>query len=163
MLFLRDEMANRCWAVERSVAGPSGLGRDRSRERDDPRPLPPGPVAAQLDYLLQTGMPARWIPYLPRTKGYRSIELRQGAMSAADGSTIPPLGRLLKSAGVQVLEDAEIPREGIVVRRLPSMTRRSDGTYERWTTRRVGVGRGEGASRIAFDAATSRAPRPNDR
>ena len=74
-----------------------------------------------------------------------------------------PSDRLLKSAGVQVLEDAEIPCEGIVVRRLPSMTRRSDGTYERWTTRRVGVGRGEGASRIAFDASTSRAPRPNDR
>ena len=36
VLFLRDEMANMCWAVERSVQGPSGAARDRGRERDEP-------------------------------------------------------------------------------------------------------------------------------
>ena len=30
-----------------------------------------------------------------------------------------------------MLKDAEVPREGIVVRRQPSMTRRADGTYVR--------------------------------
>jgi len=161
VLFLRDEMANMCWAVERSVMGPSGVARDRSRERDDPRPLPSGPVeTAQLDYLLQTGMPARWIPYLPRTAGYRSIALVQGAMPDAAGDAIAPLGALLNTPGVQILKDAEIPRDGIVVRRQPSITRRADGSYLRWTTRRVGVGRGEGSSRLAFDSAISRTPRP---
>jgi len=62
---------------------------------------------------------------------------------------------------VKVLKDAEIPREGIVVRRQPSMTRRADGSYVRWTTRRVSVGRGEGSSRLAFEAAIPRTPRPN--
>jgi hypothetical protein len=158
VLFLRDEMANMAWAIERSVQGPSGVARDRSRERDDPRSIVPGPVEhAQLDYQLQSGVPARWIPYLPRSSGYRAIELVQGRMSPA----AVPLGRILGREDIQVLKDAEIPREGIIVRRQPSMTRHADGTYARWTTRRVGVGRGEGSSQLAFDAAISRKPRPN--
>lgn len=153
VLFLRDEMANLAWAVERSVQGPSGAARDRSREDDDFRLPPVGPVAtAQLDYLLQTGVPARWIPYLPRTSGYRAVDLVQGRMHAGAG----PLGRLLSSPELAVLKDAEIPREGLLVRRQPSMTRLPDGTYVRWTTRRVGVGRGEGSSRLAFDSALTR-------
>jgi hypothetical protein len=160
VLFLRDEMANLCWAVERSVQGPSGTARDRAREDDDPRPLGPGPVpSAQLDYLLQTGMPARWIPYLPRSSGYRAVELVQGAMPDAGGDPIPPLGRLLATSGLDVLKDAEIPREGVSIRRVPSTTRRADGTHLRWTTRRVTTGRGEGSSRLAFDEATPRGPK----
>ncbi|MCU1518131.1 MAG: hypothetical protein JWQ75_2852 [Pseudarthrobacter sp.] len=70
VLFLRDEMANMVWAVERTVQGPSGAARDRSRERDAHGTRGPGPVEqAQLDYLLQTGLPARWIPYLPQSSG----------------------------------------------------------------------------------------------
>jgi hypothetical protein len=163
VLFLRDEMANMAWAVERSVQGASGLARERSRERDDPRLPARGPVArAELDYQLQRGVPARWIPYVPRSSGYRAIELVQGRMpAAAGGPAAAPLGELLQRTDTRVLKDAEIPREGILVRRVPSLTRRADGSYERWTTRRVGVGRGEGASQLAFDSAISRKPRPN--
>jgi hypothetical protein len=162
VLFVRDEMANLAWAIERSVQGPSGAARDRARERDDPRPRAPGPVAtAQLDYLLQTGLSARWIPYLPRTSGYRAIELVQGRMVNAAGTPIAPVGRLLNGEAVKVLKDAEVPREGVIVRRRPSMTRRADGAYVRWTTRRVAVGRGEGSSQLGFDSAIPRRPRPN--
>ena len=162
VLFLRDEMANMCWAVERSVQGPSGTARERARERDDPRPQPPGPVAtADLDYLLQTGVPGRWIPYLPRSSGYRAIELVQGRIPAVDGNLPPPLGVLLNRADTKVLKDAEIPREGVTLRRHPSVTRLADGNYVRWTTRRTSVGRGGGASGLAFDGARSRKPRPN--
>lgn len=162
VLFVRDEMANLAWAVERAVQGPSGQARDRARERDVPRPPAPGPVArAQLDYRLQTGLPARWIPYLPKTSGYRAIELVQGRMVNAAGAPIAPVGRLLNEASVRTLKDAEVPREGVFVRRRPSLTRLNDGTYLRWTTRRVSVGRGEGASQLAFDSAIPRKPRPN--
>jgi hypothetical protein len=162
VLFVRDEMANLAWAIERSVQGPSGQARERSRERDDLRPPAPGPVErAQLDYLLQTALPARWIPYLPRTSGYRAIDLVQGRMPSALGAPIAPLGRILNTEAVKVLKDAEVPREGLVVRRRPSMTRRADGTYVRWTTRRVSIGRGEGSSQLAFDSAIPRRPRPN--
>ena len=157
VLFLRDEMANMVWAVERTVRGPSGIARDRSRERDDPRPPDPGAVpTAELDYVLQTGVPARWIPYLPQSNGYRSIHLIQGAMPGPDGASVEPLGAVLRDAGVSALEDAEVPREGIMVRRVPSMTRRTDGSYLLWTTLRVSTGRGEGASHLAFDAAVDR-------
>ncbi|MEO5819368.1 MAG: hypothetical protein ABIT71_02600 [Vicinamibacteraceae bacterium] len=162
VLFLRDEMANLAWAVERSVQGPSGAARDRGRERDTPAPPGRGPVAsAALDYLLQTGLPGRWIPYLPRSSGYRAVDLVQGAMPAANGAAILPRGRILQRADIKVLKDAEIPREGVMVQRRPSMTRRADGSYLRWTTRRVSVGRGEGSSQLAFDSARPRKPKPN--
>lgn len=162
VLFLRDEMANLAWAVERSVQGPSGSARERSRERDgiNPPPLLTVPQA-ELDYTLQTLVPARWIPYLPRTDGYRSIELVQGRMPDADGEPVEPIGVLLNEGGVGAIKDAEIPREGIAVRRLPSVARRADGTYVRWLTRRISVGRGEGASQLSFDVARLRRPRPN--
>jgi hypothetical protein len=162
VVFLRDEMANLAWAVERVVEGPSGLGRERNRERDDPRPPGPGPVTtAQLDYLLQTRVPARWTPYLPRSLGYRAVELVQGRMSDPEGAPVPPIGRLLNRDDLKVLKSAELPREGVLVRRQPSLTRRADGAYVRWTTRRVLVGGGEGSSRLAFDSAIPRRPRPN--
>jgi hypothetical protein len=163
VLFVRDEMANLAWAIERSVQGPSGQARERARERDDRRPIAPGPVdRAQLDYILQTGLPARWIPYLPRTSATdRAIDLVQGRMPAADGTPIVPLGRLLNDDAIKVLKDAEVPREGLVVRRQPSLTRTADGTYARWTTRRVVIGRGEGSSHLAFDSAVPRRPEPN--
>lgn len=161
VLLMRDEMANMAWAVERSVQGPSGFARDRARERDVAR-ASAGPVAsAQLDYLLQTSVPGRWIPYLPRSSGYRAIELVQGRIPSADGGLPPPLGVLLNRADTQVLKDSEIPREGVTLRRQPSVTRLSDGSYVRWTTRRASVGRGGGASGLAFDGARSRKPRPN--
>jgi hypothetical protein len=156
VLFLRDEMADLVWAVERIVEGPSGLGRPRSRERDDPRPPEPGPVpTAQLDYLLQTAVPARWVPYLPRSSGYAAVELVQGRISPI----ALPLGRLLNRPDVQILKNAEVPREGVLARRLPSLTRRADGAYLRWITRRVLIGGGEGASGLAFDSAFQRGPR----
>jgi hypothetical protein len=162
VLFLRDEMANMAWAVERAVQGPSGGARDRARERDDPRAPARGPVeTADLDYELQSGVPARWIPFLPRSSGYRSIDLVQARMTRADGAIVLPLGRILNRPDLKALKDAEVPREGVLVRRRPSMTRRADGRYVRWTTRTVGVGRGEGASRLAFDSAIPRRPRPN--
>ena len=162
VLFMRDEMANMAWAVEHSVQGPSGMARDRARERDDPKPGAPGPVTtAELDYLLQTSVPGRWIPYLPRSSGYRAIELVQGRIPAMGGKLPDPLGVILNRADTKVMKDAEIPREGVMVRRQPSVTRLPDGRYVRWTTRRTSVGRGDGASGIAFDGARSRKPRPN--
>ncbi len=160
VLFLRDEMANMVWAVERAVQGPSGAARDRAREREDVPPFGAGPVeSAQLDYQLQSGVPARWIPFLPRSAGYRAVDLVQGRITRPDGTPVMPLGRILARADLASLRDAEVPREGVLVRRVPSMTRRADGTVLRWVTRRVNVGRGEGASNLAFDAAVPRRPR----
>lgn len=160
VLLLRDEMANMVWAVERTMQGPSGLARPRAPEHIAPASISPGPVTtAQLDYRLQIGPPEHWIPYLPRAAGYRAVELVQGRMLRPDGTPCDPLGRLLARPDIRLLKDAEVPREGVVVRRRPSLTRHADGRYERWITRQTGVGRGEGASRLSFDAAQPRSGR----
>jgi hypothetical protein len=76
VLYLRDEMANKAWAVERLVEGPSGDARSRHDEGYPP-PFQPGTdVGAELDYLLETDVPAWWIPFLPVSTGYRTIALR---------------------------------------------------------------------------------------
>jgi hypothetical protein len=101
---------------------------------------------------------------LRRIFGYQALAScyqPQGRMVNAAGALVAPVGRLLNEAAVQTIKDAEVPREGVVVRRRPSLTRRADGSYVRWTTRRVSVGRGEGSSRLAFDSAIPRKPLPN--
>ena len=77
------------------------------------------------------------------------------------GLVLADVDAFAQALGIADFADAEIPGEGIAVRRLPSVTRRADGTYERWLTRRISVGCGEGASQLYFDAARSRRPRPN--
>ena len=118
VLFLRDENANLVWAVERSVAAPSGDTRSRIDEHTEPSPRAAGPVpTADLDYVLQTGVPDHWIPYLPRTSGYRALDLVQGRMLRfeggageppipPDGLPVSPRGRLLNEPGSRVMQDA---------------------------------------------------------
>ncbi len=73
---------------------------------------------------------------------------------------IEPLGVLLRPNEALVIRDEEIPREGVRVRRVPTLARGIDGSYARWITRRVTVGRGEGASGLAFDSTVARRPQP---
>jgi hypothetical protein len=158
-LFLRDEMANSAWAVERSVSGPSGATRNR-RDEGYPPPFQRGfDPAAELDYLLETEVPAWWIPFLPYSTGYATIALAKGLM-LHDDQPVEPLGVVLRPGEPMALRDEEIPREGVRLRRVPTLARRVDGSYARWITRRVTVGRGEGSSGLAFDVTVARTPLP---
>jgi hypothetical protein len=155
VLFLRDEMANLAWAVERTIEGPSGLTRSRT---DEPRPAPFTPLTdpgADMDYLLENEVPDWWIPMVPVSTGYGTTALRKGAM-VKNGQPVLPLGVLLTPGQPLTVQDEEIPREGIRLRRVPELSRRADGAYVRWTARRTSVGRGEGASGLAFDSAIRR-------
>jgi hypothetical protein len=159
VLYLRDEMANSAWAVERTVQGPSGDPRSRHDEGYPP-PFVPGTAAgAELDYILQTPVPAWWIPFLPYSTGYGTIALAKGLMEI-DNKLIEPVGLMLQPGKPQMLRDEEVPREGVRVRRVPTLARHIDGTYARWVTRRVTVGSGEGSSGLAFDATVARLPEP---
>ena len=155
VVFVRDEMANLAWAIERLVQAPSGTPRSRTAEPGPP-PFQPGTEAADLDYLLSTSVPADWIPLVPVRAGENSIVLRKGAMLDAADRVVEPLGRLLRPNEALDIQDEEIPREGVRIRRVPVLTRRTDGSYTRWVTRRVTVGRGEGSSALAFDSAILR-------
>jgi hypothetical protein len=147
VLLLRDEMANMAWAVEKRVQTVTG----EPRERDEP--IPDNAVdgmlqGAELQYLLQTAVPRNWIPLVPVATGQGGFVLRKGTMSGQPDW----LGVLLDPTPFTLREE-EVPREGLLVRRVPSLARARDGHYMRWIARRVGVGRGEGSSALASDAA----------
>ena len=161
VLFGRDEGANMAWGIERRVQGPSGTPRERS---DEPGPDPvqsrTEPPEPELDYLLQTEVPARWIPFVPVAKADSawSIELRKGALLDRNDPPRPvhPVGVLLRPHQPMVLSDEEVPREGVRVERVPVLCRDPEGNYVRWVARRATVGRGEPSSALAYDSAIRR-------
>lgn len=150
--FLRDEMANMAWAVERVVPGRSGDPRLRANEPDPQMPEPPEDlVPGDLLYELMVPVPDRWIPLVPISTGYGEVAFRKGAMLRHDAPVLAE--SLLLEPTPLTFPAEEIPREGIIVRAVPLLARRRDGTYARWVGHRVHVGRGEGSSGLAFDAA----------
>ncbi|MEP6813561.1 MAG: hypothetical protein ABI990_11275 [Actinomycetota bacterium] len=150
--FIRDETANVAWAVERIVPGRSGDPRPRSAEPPPQRPEPPEDLDPNdVLYELQVPVPHHWIPLVPVRVAPGTIGLRKGAM-LDDGEPVLSESVLLEPTPL-TFPPEEIPREGITVRAVPALARRRDGTYARWTGHRISVGRGEGSSGYASDAA----------
>lgn len=152
VLFLRDEMANMAWAIEQTVQGRSGDPRPRGSE---PQP-PPDPWPADLTpeervYRLQTAVPAHWIPLVPIALSPGRIALRKGAL-LRDETPVLPAGVTLAHTPL-TFPGEELPREGVHLRAVPVLARRADGSYGRWSAYRVRTGRGEAASRLAWDSA----------
>jgi hypothetical protein len=157
VMFLRDEMANMAWAVERIVEGPLGQPVNRSEAYFRSRPQKPAVPASggatgeapPLVYRLATDVPEHWIPLLPvriRTDA-PPINLHRGGVwrgrilepsHDADGKPIP-------------IHEEEVPREGAKVTRAFQYVRWTDGQTYLWVGRRKGVGRGEGSSGLRFD------------
>ena len=122
--FLRDETANMGWAVERIVPGRSGDPRPRSAEPPPPRPTPPEDLDPNdVLYELQVPVPHHWIPLVPIRTGPGVIGLRKGAM-LDDGEPVLPASVLLRPTPL-TFPGEEIPREGITVRAVPALARRS--------------------------------------
>ena len=87
VLFLRDEMANLAWAVERLIESPAErplnrfeayLEQKRRREREAAEEI--SSAAEPLRYRLSTEIPDYWIPLMPVRVGARAAsEARRGA------------------------------------------------------------------------------------
>jgi hypothetical protein len=163
VLFLRDEMANVAWAVERVVESPAGRPLDRfeafqearqRREREEASPGGGGEPAATLAYRLGTTVPDYWIPLLPMLQG-TSIRLKRGVLPKReiDGieGMLEPQGRVLEPGHDLLLHDEEVPREGARVTRSYQYARWIDGSTHLWIGRRKQPGRGEGSSGLQFD------------
>jgi hypothetical protein len=161
LLLLRDETANLAWGVERVVEGADGRPRDRSADyaaRLTAAPTPSLDSPADLTYILQTMVPDHWIPLVPvrDPSGSGAVVLQRGSLLTQDGNA-----RRITAEGVLLAPDVspwyfheeEVPREGLRVRRVPSVARWLDGTPYAWVSRRVGAGRGEGSSGLRFDIA----------
>jgi hypothetical protein len=158
-VFLRDEMANMAWGVERVVQGVDGraLNRHDDYHRRTPEaPTANGPAGAVV-YELSSSPPDYWIPLAPvQIEGTRGIRLRRAAMLDAAG--VPQLsqarGRILTPDPGRRLDlyEEEVPREGVRVTRSYQYTRWLDGATHMWVGRRKDIGRGEGSSGLVFDS-----------
>ncbi len=164
VLFLRDEMANLVWGVERFSEGLSGRAVNRREtyfQRQRPREEPTQPASKQeaLYWRLATEVPDYWIPLIPVQieDGGGAILFRRGTTLREDGSVKPQTAQshiLLPDPGNRLdIYEEEVPREGIRVTRNYQYARWVDGAPLLWIGRRKGPGRGEGTSGLRFDIA----------
>jgi hypothetical protein len=163
VLFLRNEMANVAWGVERVVESAAGRPLDRFEayqegrrraEREAEAANGNGQSTAQLAYRMGTSVPDYWIPLLPLQAG-TSMRLKRGALpnlgSGGATTVLEPQGRVLEPGRELLLHDEEVPREGVRVTRAYQYARWIDGSTHLWVGRRKQPGRGEGSSGLRFD------------
>lgn len=111
VVFVRDEMANLVWAIEKTVLSPVGAGmpeaeaghelRDFERGHGHPPAPPPPAEGTHVRYEVMTSVPENWIPMVPmhRPGDNREIQLRRAAMPRTfDGDPSPPTPVTLGSA-----------------------------------------------------------------
>ena len=135
IVFTRDEEANLVWAAERLVTLQDGTELRNGDGTTTPTPAPR--TDPRPRYRLRSEVPPYFIPYVPRF-------LRR---SPTDGETYLRRGRTIEdvSAATQFrsrivgeswrLNEAEVPRSGVRVRRTHRYARGSDGTRYFWIGR----------------------------
>jgi hypothetical protein len=156
---LRDEMANLAWGVERYCESPFGTPVDRHAtwlaNRVPPAAPPTDPALPR--YIVETEVPAYWIPLVPQQlPDMRSMRLVVTPLAVPSGDTFEPAkpeGTLLRSPDGQPLWifEEEVPRAGATVDRIWKYGRWYDGRTFLWTARRKRAGRGEGSGGLRFD------------
>jgi hypothetical protein len=167
VLFMRDEMANVAWAIERSIESPVEQPVARTQITTPPQDSaadtgasPPSGDALPR-YLLSSTVPDNWIPLLPvqlreppESPDKVVSRLRRGALLQPDGSQKihTAKGEILNKDERLLMFDEEVPREGIHVARHYQLARWIDGSSWVWMALRKEVGRGEGSSALRFDS-----------
>jgi hypothetical protein len=152
VLFLRDEMANMAWGVERIIESSIEQPLNRFEQQKYPPAAPFVPTDG-LNYQLATTVPDYWIPLLPvRTKS--GLRLQRGKVLKVDGNleTVGAKGRVLTADRPLAIFEEEIPREGVRVTRSWQLARWHDGSTHLWIGRQKEIGRGEGSSGLRFDS-----------
>ena len=158
VLFLRDEMANMAWGIERVIESAAENQLNRfSQQREEP---PAKKTSAnELIYRLATDVPDNWVPLVP-VRRENGLRLERAKVLRVDETWqfVEAQGRILNPDGttpdgLQIFEE-EIPREGVRVTRSYQLTRWHDGSTHLWVGRRKRVGRGEGSSGLRFDTVT---------
>jgi hypothetical protein len=178
VLFMRDEMANIAWAIERSIQSPVELSlarTDTTPKQDSAGDTGGSPAAVDTlpRYQLSTTVPNNWIPLLPVQIEMKVSDneppvtlqrLKRGAMLQPDGTNRihRAQGRILAFGNDTLIYDEEIPREGIHVTRHFQCARWIDGSTWTWFGNRKGVGRGEGSSGLRFDSVEESLAPPSE-
>ena len=160
VLFMRDEMANLAWAIERIIENPLEQPMPRAEQERESGEAPstsPDGGARPPRYRLSSRVPGHWIPLLPlqtRAAGGKVVSrLRRGAVLQPDGSkrVHRAFSDALAASGELLLFDEEVPREGQHLTRRRVVARWIDGSTWMWTAFRKEIGRGEGSSGLVFD------------
>lgn len=159
VLFLRDEMANMAWGVERVIESATEQALNRFEQERLTAPPPPEPrTDNKLVYRLATEVPNNWIPLLP-VRTSEGLRLQRGKVRKVSGDAefTAAHGRILNPDSQRSLKifEEEIPREGVRVTRHYQVTRWQDGSTHLWIGRRKKIGTGEGSSGLRFDALES--------
>jgi hypothetical protein len=155
--FLRDEMANVAWAIERSIESPIERAAQRYEAADAAVTDPAPSAASDLPrYLLSSTVPPNWIPLMPvqpSASDPKQSLLRRGKVLQPDGSGAVhgAKGEQLNAVPNLLLYDEEVPREGVRITRQRRASRWTDGSTWVWTSLRNQVGSGEGSSALQFD------------
>jgi len=159
VLFLRDEMANMAWGVERVIESPSEQQLNRFEQRRDTTSPQSPSVNGHAVYKLATEVPDYWVPLVPlkRTTGLRLERARLLKLNGKE-EFVAAQGAILQAGNTNRLDlfEEEIPREGIRVTRNYQLTRWHDGSTHLWIGRRKRVGSGEGSSGLRFDSLLKR-------
>ena len=150
--FIRDEMANLVWAIERKIEDASGRPEDRHERWLALRPPPPEPPDLTT-YRLATQVPSHWFPMVPvQAVDQRSIRLRRGRLLRSLEEPLEiPKGLILEPDQALRMFEEEVPRAGMRVFRAWQLTRWSDGSTWLWAGRRKALGRPERASDLRHD------------
>ncbi|MCZ6818952.1 MAG: hypothetical protein O7G31_05610 [Calditrichaeota bacterium] len=163
VLFLRDEMANMAWAVERVVESPTGYPlnrfeayKEQQQQEEKENEIATAESTTSLAYRLATTVPDYWTPLLPIKidKNKPDIRLQRGRLlrDKSGELVVPePLGRVLEPGQELSLFEEEVPRAGAQVTRSYQYARWIDGSTHLWIGRRKRQGHGEGWSGLRFD------------
>lgn len=155
--FIRDESANMVWAWEQyyidPVTGDSVSNGDSVRIQNAAAST--GSNSSIGSYKLQSTTPANWIPYVPR-------QIDPG--NPTDGGTYFRRARTVESATLQdpqykslfveetrLLNEEEIPKTGLRLRRMSRYARGSNGKVYTWVGRGREAGKTNQRSNLRFD------------
>lgn len=181
ILFMRDEMANLVWGVEKTVPNYLGKGKDAYEAARDyttylqsikPFEEPESSTVESADtrilsyQLASNNIPENWIPFSPVHTGNnnRSMQLQRASMPRIlkpyATSLVRPVTSLLRkgleNSPIQpfFLNEEEVTRAGTIVETTYQRARWYNGAIVSWVGRRKMTGRGEGSSGLTFDNLT---------
>lgn len=154
VLFLRDEMANMAWAIEKTL--PDWLGRPQQTIDQavfQPHSLAPLSPNRTPQYQVMTNLPDFWLPLLPVRQATPPAHflVRAGLLDELQTTAPEPQGYLLSKQAVFQVHDEEIPRSGAEVSRAYQLVRWYGGQRSLWLGRQKQMGVGEVRSHLEFD------------
>jgi hypothetical protein len=177
VMFVRDEMANTVWGVERTVPSGAGGGLPGPLAAAETRAFftrlvagtPAAPVTeprvADDRYWTMGSVPEQWIPFLPVhvDDDNRQIQLQRAALPRiVPNDPVPPLpveprtallrvGRDLPVPVGYLVHEEEVSRAGTLVSQRFRRARDVGGRAVVWVAVDRGPGRDGGSSGLAFD------------